>query len=76
MEHVLYVAPNQLGYSYIMYELGSGTRKAVQKLFDEHGISVKVNLGLDSNKAIQAIACGLCISILSRYTLALECTIS
>ena len=62
---------------FIMREPGSGTRKAVQKLFDEHGISVKVKLELGSNEAIkQAIAGGLGISVLSRHTLALEGTTS
>lgn len=60
-----------------MREPGSGTRKAVQKLFDEHGLSVKVKLELGSNEAIkQAIAGGLGISVLSRHTLALEGTTS
>lgn len=62
---------------FIMREPGSGTRKAVQKLFDEHGVSVKVKLELGSNEAIkQAIAGGLGISVLSRHTLALEGTTS
>lgn len=62
---------------FIMREPGSGTRKAVQKLFDEHGLSVKVKLELGSNEAIkQAIAGGLGISVLSRHTLALEGTTS
>ena len=62
---------------FIMREPGSGTRKAVQRLFDEHGISVKVKLELGSNEAIkQAIAGGLGISVLSCHTLALEGTIS
>lgn len=58
---------------FIMREPGSGTRKAVQKLFDENGISLKVKLDLGSNEAIkQAIAGGLGISVLSVHTLALE----
>lgn len=58
---------------FIMREPGSGTRKAVQNLFERHGISVKVKLDLGSNEAIkQAIAGGLGISVLSRHTLALE----
>ena len=53
-----------------MREPGSGTRRSIQKLFDEHGISVKVKLELGSNEAIkQAIAGGLGISVLSRHTL-------
>jgi LysR family transcriptional regulator, low CO2-responsive transcriptional regulator len=55
---------------FIMREPGSGTRRAVQKLFDEHGITVKVKLELGSNEAIkQAIAGGLGISVLSLHTL-------
>jgi LysR family transcriptional regulator, low CO2-responsive transcriptional regulator len=55
---------------FIMREPGSGTRQAVQKLFDDQGITVKVKLDLGSNEAIkQAIAGGLGISVLSRHTL-------
>jgi DNA-binding transcriptional LysR family regulator len=55
---------------FIMREPGSGTRRAVQQLLDEHGVKVKVKLELGSNEAIkQAIAGGLGISILSRHTL-------
>jgi LysR family transcriptional regulator, low CO2-responsive transcriptional regulator len=58
---------------FIMREPGSGTRRAVQGLFDAHGISLKVRLDLGSNEAIkQAIAGGMGISILSKHTLALE----
>jgi len=58
---------------FIMREPGSGTRQAVQQLFDEHGITVKVKLDLGSNEAIkQAIAGGLGISVLSRHTLTSE----
>lgn len=55
---------------FIMREPGSGTRRAVQSLFDEYGVKVKVKLELGSNEAIkQAIAGGLGISVLSRHTL-------
>jgi DNA-binding transcriptional LysR family regulator len=58
---------------FIMREPGSGTRKAVQKMFDEHNLSLKVKLDLGSNEAIkQAIAGGLGVSVLSAHTLALE----
>jgi DNA-binding transcriptional LysR family regulator len=58
---------------FIMREPGSGTRQAVQELFEEHDIHLKVRLDLGSNEAIkQAIAGGLGISVLSRHTLALE----
>jgi LysR family transcriptional regulator, low CO2-responsive transcriptional regulator len=59
-----------LNEPFIMREPGSGTRRAVQKLFDEHGVEVKVKLELGSNEAIkQAIAGGLGISVLSKHTL-------
>ncbi|MGJ3250141.1 MAG: LysR substrate-binding domain-containing protein [Elainellaceae cyanobacterium] len=55
---------------FIMRESGSGTRRAVQKLFDANDIEVKVRLELGSNEAIkQAIAGGLGLSILSCHTL-------
>lgn len=59
--------------SFILREPGSGTRTAMQKLFDEHGVSLKVKLELGSNEAIkQAIAGGLGISVLSRHTVSTE----
>jgi len=55
---------------FIMREPGSGTRRSVQKLFDDYGVEAKVKLELGSNEAIkQAIAGGLGISVLSRHTL-------
>jgi LysR family transcriptional regulator, low CO2-responsive transcriptional regulator len=58
---------------FIMREPGSGTRSSIQKLLDQHGLSVKVRLELGSNEAIkQAIIGGLGISVLSRHTLGLE----
>jgi LysR family transcriptional regulator, low CO2-responsive transcriptional regulator len=58
---------------FIMREPGSGTRDAVQKLFDEKELPMRVKLDLGSNEAIkQAIAGGLGISVLSKHTLALE----
>jgi DNA-binding transcriptional LysR family regulator len=60
---------------FIMRESGSGTRKVVQQLFEQHDLPLKVRLELSSNEAIkQAIVGGLGISILSIHTLALEGT--
>ena len=57
-------------YPFIMREIGSGTRKAVQSLFQQYKINVRVRLELGSNEAIkQAIAGGLGISVLSQHTL-------
>jgi len=61
---------------FIMREPGSGTRKAVQDLFDRYDIPIKVRLEIGSNEAIkQAIAGGLGISVLSAHSLALEGTL-
>lgn len=61
------------GEPFILREPGSGTRTAMQKLFDEHGVSLKVKLELGSNEAIkQAITGGLGISVLSRHTVTTE----
>ena len=61
-------------YPFIMRESGSGTRKAVQNLFHNHNINVKVRLELGSNEAIkQAILGGLGISVLSKHTLTSAC---
>lgn len=63
------------GEPFIMREPGSGTRRAVQDLFDQHDVEVRVRLELGSNEAIkQAIAGGLGISVLSRHTLISEGT--
>jgi DNA-binding transcriptional LysR family regulator len=56
-----------------MREPGSGTRKAVERLFDEHGLQPNVRMELGANEAIkQAILAGLGISVLSRHSLALH----
>jgi LysR family transcriptional regulator, low CO2-responsive transcriptional regulator len=61
--------------AFIMREPGSGTRKAVEALFQEKDVHVKVSLELGSNEAIkQAIAGGLGISVLSQHTIISEGT--
>lgn len=58
---------------FLLREPGSGTRMAVERLFDEQGLSLRVRMELGSNEAIkQAIVGGLGISVLSRHTLALD----
>ncbi len=55
---------------FIMREKGSGTRMAVEKYFQEQGITLSIKLELGSNEAIkQAVAGGLGISVISRHTL-------
>lgn len=63
------------GEPFIMREPGSGTRQAIQSLFETHDVNVKVRLELGSNEAIkQAIAGGLGISVLSLHTIISEGT--
>ena len=58
---------------FIIRETGSGTRIAVERLFDQHNIKINVRMELGSNEAIkQAIVGGLGLSILSRHTLNLD----
>jgi len=59
---------------FLMREPGSGTRLAAWEAFDRHGIEPRVRMELSTNEAVkQAILAGLGVSILSRYTLGLEC---
>lgn len=56
-----------------MREPGSGTRKALERLFASHDLPLNVRMELGSNEAIkQAIVGGLGVSVLSRHTLALD----
>lgn len=58
---------------WLMREIGSGTRSAIERRFGELGIMVRPRLELGSNEAIkQAILTGLGISALSRHTLSLN----
>lgn len=58
---------------WLMREPGSGTRKAVERLFDEHGLQPNIRMELGANEAIkQAILGGLGISVLSHHSLALH----
>ena len=58
---------------FIMREPGSGTRRAVESLFEQESVTVRVRLELGSNEAIkQAIAGGLGISVLSHHTMTPE----
>ncbi len=58
---------------WLMREAGSGTRKAVERLFASHGLDLQPRMELGSNEAIkQAILAGLGISALSRHALTLN----
>ncbi|WP_448212561.1 LysR substrate-binding domain-containing protein [Colwellia sp. MEBiC06753] len=57
-------------YPFILREPGSGTREAAVALFEQHGFKLREKMTIASSEAIkQAVAAGLGISVLSRYTL-------
>ena len=58
---------------WLLREPGSGTRLAVERLFNERGLTLTSRMELGNNEAIkQAVLAGLGISVLSRHTLALH----
>lgn len=58
------------GLPFILREEGSGTRLAVERFFDEHGITPLTRMELGSNEAIkQTVAGGLGVAVLSEATL-------
>ncbi len=58
---------------WVMREAGSGTRKAIEELFHDHGLTIRPRLELGSNEAIkQAILADLGISALSSHALTLH----
>ena len=58
---------------WVMREAGSGTRKAIERVFAKKGLELTPRLELGSNEAIkQAILADLGISALSRHALALH----
>ncbi len=58
---------------WLMREPGSGTRKALERLFEEHALKVAPRMELGSNEALkQAVLAGLGIAVMSRHSLALH----
>ncbi len=58
---------------FVVRESGSGTRSAIQRFFDEHGVSFHTGIEMSSNEAIkQAVEAGLGLGIVSIHTLELE----
>lgn len=58
---------------FVVREPGSGTRLAMQKFFDDHGVPCKVGMEMASNETIkQAVMAGMGVSFLSRHTIDLE----
>jgi DNA-binding transcriptional LysR family regulator len=58
---------------FLVREAGSGTRTAMERFFQERGISVRVGMEMPSNETIkQAVMAGLGLSFISLHTIALE----
>jgi DNA-binding transcriptional LysR family regulator len=57
-------------YGFVVREEGSGTRAAMQRLFEEHQTPMKVVMGMPSNETIkQAVMAGMGLSFLSMRTI-------
>jgi DNA-binding transcriptional LysR family regulator len=57
------------GYGFVVREDGSGTRAAMQRLFDDHKTPLKVVMEVPSNETIkQAVMAGMGLSFLSMRT--------
>ncbi len=58
---------------FVVRERGSGTRIAMSRYFEEHGIQLQTGMEMTSNEAIkQAVEAGLGLGIVSIHTLTLE----
>ena len=65
--------PHFANESFVVREVGSGTRGATQRFFDEHGVPFRTGIEMSSNEAIkQAVEAGLGLGIVSIHTLELE----
>jgi DNA-binding transcriptional LysR family regulator len=55
---------------FLMREAGSGTRYAIERHLEKHGVRMNIRMTIESNEAIKhAVMSGLGISILSEHTL-------
>ena len=59
--------------NFVVRETGSGTRSAIKRFFDQHGVDFNTGIEMTSNEAIkQAVEAGLGLGIVSLHTLELE----
>jgi LysR family transcriptional regulator, low CO2-responsive transcriptional regulator len=59
--------------SFLVREPGSGTRSAMQRYFDEHGVPILIGMEMASNETIkQAVMAGMGVAFISRHTIELE----
>lgn len=69
-----HIAVQQLaGETFLVREAGSGTRSAMERFFQEHGIAFNTGMVMSTNEAIkQAVQAGMGLGIVSLHTVALE----
>jgi DNA-binding transcriptional LysR family regulator len=61
------------GETFLVRELGSGTRTSMERFFQERGVALRVGMEMPSNETIkQAVMAGLGLSFISLHTIALE----
>lgn len=61
------------GETFLVREVGSGTRSAMERFFQEHGIELHTGMVMSTNEAIkQAVQAGMGLGIVSLHTVALE----
>lgn len=70
-QHLL--AADLAGAPFVLREAGSGTREVMEQALRQAGVEIRAVMDLGSTEAVkQAVAAGLGISIVSRYTIQLE----
>ena len=61
------------GETFLVREVGSGTRSAMERFFQEHGIALHTGMVMSTNEAIkQAVQAGMGLALVSLHTVALE----
>ncbi len=59
--------------TFVVREQGSGTRTAMQRFFDEHGLSITSSMEMNENEAIkQSVQAGMGLGVVSIHTIELE----
>ncbi|MDX1812067.1 MAG: LysR family transcriptional regulator, partial [Gammaproteobacteria bacterium] len=60
-------------YTFVVREKASGTRKAIERFFENHGVTMSSSMEMTSNEAIKhAVQAGLGLGIVSIHTIVLE----
>jgi DNA-binding transcriptional LysR family regulator len=61
------------GENFLIRELGSGTRAAMERMFEDKGLTYRASMQMSSNETIkQAVMAGMGISFISAHTVGLE----